>query len=92
MNARTRSRLEMARRALEFAQAHPDTSNGYTAAVAELAELLARSEQLADLHRQGIAEVRAATSGKRTSAARSVRASWCTWPWRPSGRRRRSPS
>jgi hypothetical protein len=72
MNARTRSRLEMARRALEFAQAHPDSSNGYTAAVAELAELLARSEQLTDLHRQGIAEVRAATQ-RKANLRRSIR-------------------
>jgi hypothetical protein len=72
MNARTRSRLEMATRALEFAQAHPDPSAGYTAAVRELAELLARSEQLADLHRQGIAEVRAATQRKLT-LRRSIR-------------------
>jgi len=72
MNARTRSRLEMARRALEFAQAHPDTSNGYTAAVVELTELLARSEQLADLHRQGIAEVRAATQ-RKANLRRAIR-------------------
>src|SRR4051812_20183500 len=72
MNSRTRSRLEMARRALEFAQAHPDTSQGYTAAVVELTELLARSEQLADLQRQGIAEVRAATQ-RKSSLRRSIR-------------------
>jgi hypothetical protein len=72
MNARTRSRLEMARRALEFAQAHPDTSDGYTAAVGELAELLARSKQLADQHRRGIAEVRAATQ-RKTNLRRSIR-------------------
>jgi hypothetical protein len=72
MNARTRSRLEMARRALEFAQAHPDSSHGYTAAVAELAELLARSEQLTDLHRQGIAEVRAATQ-RKSNLRRAIR-------------------
>ena len=71
MNARTRSRLEMARRALEFAQAHPDTSEGYTAAVRELEELLARSKQLADLQRQGIAEVRAATQ-RKTNLRRSI--------------------
>ena len=72
MNARTRSRLEMVRRALEFSQAHPDISSGYTAAVAELAELLARSEQLSDLHRQGIAEVRAATQ-RKSNLRRSIR-------------------
>ena len=72
MNKRTRSRLEMAARALEFCQAHPDTSTGYTAAVADLAALLARSQQLADLHRQGVAEVRAATERKR-ELRRSIR-------------------
>ena len=72
MNARTRSQLEMARRALEFAQAHLDTSDGYTAAVRQLAELLARSEQLTDLHRQGIAEVRAATQ-RKSNLRRSIR-------------------
>ena len=72
MNKRTRSRLEMAARALEFSQAHPDTDAGYTAAVADLAALLARSQQLADLHRQGIAEVRAATERKR-DLRRSIR-------------------
>ena len=72
MNKRTRSRLEMAARALEFCQAHPDTSDGYTQAVADLTELLARSQQLADLHRQGVAEVRAATERKR-ALRRSIR-------------------
>jgi hypothetical protein len=72
MNKRTRSQLEMAARALEFCQAHPDTSKGYIAAVAELADLLARSQQLTDLHRQGVAEVRAATERKR-DLRRSIR-------------------
>jgi hypothetical protein len=72
MDKRTRSRLEMAARALEFCQAHPDPSAGYTAAVAELGELLARSQQLTDLHRQGVAEVRAATAQKR-KLRRSIR-------------------
>jgi hypothetical protein len=72
MNARTRSRLEMTRRALEFAEAHPDPSTGYTAAVQELKELLARAEQLTDLHRQGIAEVRAATQ-RKSNLRRSIR-------------------
>ncbi len=72
MNARTRSQLEMARRALEFAQAHTDTSEGYTAAVRELEELVARSDQLTDLHRQGTAEVRAATQ-RKSDLRRSIR-------------------
>ena len=66
------SRLEMAARALEFCQAIQSEYAGYTAAVAELAELLARSQQLEDLHRQGIAEVRAATARKR-KLRRSIR-------------------
>src|SRR4051794_31969020 len=72
MNKRTRSRLEMAARALEFCEAHPDVSAGYTAAVADLKALLARSQQLEDLHRQGVAEVRAATEQKR-DLRRSIR-------------------
>jgi hypothetical protein len=72
MDRRIRGRLEMAARAFEFCQAHPNPSTGYTAAVAELAELLARSQQLTDLHREGIAEVRAATAQKR-KLRRSIR-------------------
>jgi hypothetical protein len=72
MNKRTRSRLEMAARALEFCEAHLDISAGYTAAVADLKALLARSQQLEDLHRQGVAEVRAATKRKR-DLRRSIR-------------------
>jgi hypothetical protein len=72
MKARTRSRLEMSKRALEFSEAHTDPSPGYTAAVQELKGLLARSDQLTDLHRQGIAEVRAATKRKR-DLRRSIR-------------------
>src|SRR3954451_17339240 len=72
MNKRIRSRLEMAARALEFCEAHPDNSAGYTGAVADLKALLARSQQLEDLQRQGIAEVRAATESKR-DLRRSVR-------------------
>ena len=72
MDAMIRSRLEMARRALEFAQAHPATSSGYAASVAELAGLLARAQQLTDLQRQGLAEVRSASLRKR-SLRRSIR-------------------
>jgi hypothetical protein len=72
MNKRTRSRLEMGARALEFSQAHPDDSAGYTATVAELVEVLARSQRLTDQQRQGVAEVRAATKRKR-ELRRSIR-------------------
>jgi murein DD-endopeptidase MepM/ murein hydrolase activator NlpD len=72
MKKRTRSRLEMGVRALEFSRAHPDESAGYTAAVAELAALLTRSEQLTDQQRQGTSEVRSATERKR-ELRRSIR-------------------
>ena len=72
MDVITRKRLEMGARALEFSQAHPDESSGYTKALAELTELLARSEQLADQQRQGTAEVRAATARQR-ELRRSIR-------------------
>jgi hypothetical protein len=72
MNKRTGSRLEMARRALEFCEAHPNPSTGYNAAVADLKALLARSKELADLQLRGVAEVRAATERKRT-LRRSIR-------------------
>ena len=65
MNKITRSKLEMAARALEFSQAHPDESPGYVSALKELEELLQRANQLADQQRLGIAEVRAATAQKR---------------------------
>ena len=72
MNARTRRRLEMGARALEFSRAHPDESPGYTAALAELEEQLARSEQLAGQQQQGVSEVRAASARKR-DLRRSIR-------------------
>jgi hypothetical protein len=72
MNARTRRKLEMGARALEFSRAHPDDSPGYTAALAQLAEQLARSEQLAGQQQQGVAEVRAASARKR-DLRRSIR-------------------
>jgi hypothetical protein len=65
MNAKTRRKLEMGARALEFSRAHPDESAGYTTALKELAELLERSERLAIQQRQGVSEVRAATAMKR---------------------------
>jgi hypothetical protein len=46
MNEGTRRNLEMGRRALEFARAHPDTNPAYLAAVARLERLLARAAEL----------------------------------------------
>jgi hypothetical protein len=62
----------MGSRALEFSRAHPDGSPGYTAALAELEQQLARAEQLATQQRQGVVEVRAATARKR-DLRRSIR-------------------
>jgi hypothetical protein len=65
MNAQTRSKLDMARRALTFCRAHPDPSPGYAAALAALEERLATADKLADRQEQGILAVRGATELKR---------------------------
>jgi hypothetical protein len=64
MDAKSRRKLEMGKRALDFSRAHPDGCPGYTAAVTRLEEGLARAKQLADQQRQGTLEVRAATARK----------------------------
>lgn len=65
MKAEARRKIEMAVRALEFSQAHPDDSDGYRVALQQLEEQVALSDQLADQQREGMAEVRAATARKR---------------------------
>ena len=65
MDAKTRRKLEMGTRALDFSRTHPDTSPGYAAAVARLEERLARADQLAGQQRAGQLEVRAATVRKQ---------------------------
>ena len=65
MNARTRRRIEMGVRALGFSLAHPDSSAGYATTLARLQDRLARAEQLMNLQRDGIAQVRGATVLKR---------------------------
>jgi hypothetical protein len=64
MLAKTRRKLEMARRVLEFSRQHPDTSPGYVAAVARLEKLLARAELLARQQLDGRSEVHASTARK----------------------------
>lgn len=64
MNARTRRKLEMGMRALDFSRAHPDGSPGYSAALARLENRLARADQLAAQQRDGILQVRAASARK----------------------------
>ena len=64
MNAKTRRKLEMGSRALEFSRAHLDESSGYHAAVAQLEEQLQRSTELAARQLEGFVEVRAASARK----------------------------
>jgi hypothetical protein len=64
MNAKSRRKLEMGARVLEWSQAHPDPSPGYAAAVSRLEDRLNRAEQLAEQQRNGILEVRRATRRK----------------------------
>jgi hypothetical protein len=72
MNRRVSRRLEMGARALEFSQAHPVDSPGYTTAVQQLEEQLARAEQLGKEQERGITEVHAA-SARRKELKRSIR-------------------
>jgi hypothetical protein len=65
MNAKNRSKIEMAVRALEWSRAHPDPSPGYAAAVSRLEDRLARADRLSEQQRNGILEVRRATARKR---------------------------
>jgi hypothetical protein len=65
MNAKSRRRIEMGTRALEFSRAHPDESPGYAAALTRLEERLDRAEELAGLQREGILQVRASTARKQ---------------------------
>ena len=53
MNAKTRRKIEMGTRALDFSRAHPDASPGYAAALASLEQRLARADQLAAQQRDG---------------------------------------
>ena len=65
MRAKSRRKIEMGKRVLEFSRQHPDTSAGYVAARARLQERLARADQLARQQVDGRAEVRVATGRKR---------------------------
>src|SRR6476619_2467365 len=72
MNAKTRRKLEMGSRALEFSRAHLDESSGYHAAVAQLEEQLQRSKEPAARQLEGFVEVRAA-SARKLELTRSMR-------------------
>ena len=65
MNAKTRRKIETGARVLAFSRARPDSSPGYATTLARLEERLARAAALIGLQRDGLAQVRAATSHKR---------------------------
>jgi hypothetical protein len=65
MKAKTRRKLEMGARALDFSRTHPDPSPGYAAAMAHLEDCVTQGRQLADLQREGLLQARAATARKR---------------------------
>jgi hypothetical protein len=64
MDARSRRKLEMGSRALEFSRANPDESPGYQAVVSRLEERLARAKQVAAQQRSGLLAVRSAAARK----------------------------
>jgi hypothetical protein len=65
MDANTRRIIEMGRRALAFAEAHPEQTPANLPALSQLKELLTRADMLIIQQRDGISEVRAATIEKR---------------------------
>jgi hypothetical protein len=64
MNRKTRSKLDMGDRALNFSLARPDASPGYAAALAGLQERLAKAQQLARTQEEGINHRKAANARK----------------------------
>jgi hypothetical protein len=65
MDARSRRRIEMGQSALKFSQQHPETSAGYLAALAWLANRVDRAEQCASQQLAGLRDVRAAAQQKQ---------------------------
>ena len=65
MEAKTRRKLNMGTRVLEFSRQYPDSSPGYVAAAARLQERLDRADELARQQNDGRSEVRVATGRKR---------------------------
>jgi hypothetical protein len=64
MLAKSRRKLDMGSRVLEFAKQHPDSSPAFGAAVARLQERLTRADQLAHQQLDGLSAVHAATARK----------------------------
>ncbi len=65
MNAESRRKIEMGKRALEFSIAHPDTEPGTTTAATRLEQLVSRAEDTAAAQRDRIIRERAAAARKR---------------------------
>jgi hypothetical protein len=65
MNSKTRRKLEMGARVLEFSREHPDVGSGHASALARLEERLARADRLEAQQREGILLSRAATARKQ---------------------------
>ncbi len=64
MNAQSRRRIEMGKRALEFSRAHPDTEPATAIVTTRLEQLVARAEDTATAQRNGLIHVRAASARK----------------------------
>ena len=74
MNARTRTKLDMGDRALNFSRAHPDASPGYAAALTDLEQRLARAQLLARAQQEGINRRKAANARKNALRRQMSRA------------------
>jgi hypothetical protein len=64
MRAKSRRKIEMGQRVLEFIKQHPNLGPGFATATARLQERLARARQLAQQQLDGRSEVAAATARK----------------------------
>ena len=65
MNAPSRRKMEMGRRALEFSRAHPDSEPGSDVVVARLEQLVGRGNEVAAAQRDGIIQTRSASARKQ---------------------------
>lgn len=66
MKAKTRRQIETGKRCHAFSLAHPDPSPGYATTVATLQSRLVRAEELMNLQRDRIAQVRSTTVQKHS--------------------------
>ena len=74
MNGRTRTKLNMGDRALNFSRAHPDASPGYAAALTGLEQRLTKAQQLARVQQEGINQRKAANARKNALRRQMIRA------------------